>query len=155
MAYRLGRNMKLYRLTSGTRAAWPGTGAPSNLDLVTKAADVTLEIDKELVDVTTREGNGWSQNLVGTKDLTLNVTIPYDPADTDYEAFVAAAIDDSVIALAVMDDLIATVGAKGYWFDAIITNQSEPQPVKGVVVCTFTFRVALTSVPPARVTVGA
>src|SRR5574340_251704 len=95
----LGLDAKAYRLTTGTRAAWPASGAPTDLELMGNVKDVTINLETGEADVTTRAGNGWRQTAATLKDGTVEFEMIWDPGDTDFTAIQAAWSNGTNIAM--------------------------------------------------------
>lgn len=154
MAFKIGLEGKIYRQTSGTRAAWPGTGAAPNLDEVPNVRDVTLNFTKTEADVTTRGGNGWRQIVAALKDATLEFEMVYDTADADFTALQTAFFANTVIAMAILDGGSATVGTQGLWADFMIVGFEKSQPLEGAMTVRVSARPTYSAVAPAWITVA-
>lgn len=101
----LGLEGKLYRNT--------GSYASPTWDLVECVENVNLNLDKSTADVSTRGGGGWKQERTTLKQASLDMSLLYDPADTDFQALLDAWTGDEKVEFAVMDGPIATVGSQG------------------------------------------
>jgi len=154
MAFALGFDAKMYRQTSGTRAAWPGTGAAPNLDLISNVRDVTVTLDKTEADVTTRGGDGWRQTIAALKELTVEWEMVYDTTDADFLAVLASFTGNTTIALAVLDGGSTTVGTKGFWADFMISGAEKSEPLEGAQTIKFTAKSTYSAVAPAFITVA-
>jgi hypothetical protein len=152
MAFKLGFDGKVYRQTSGTRAAWPGSGAAPNLDLVDNIRDVTINLTKTEADVTVRGGNGWRQVVAALKEGNVEFEMVYDTADADFTAFIASFTGNTTIALAILDGVAATVGTQGLWADFMIIGFEKAEPLEGAMTVKFTAKPTYSSVAPAWVT---
>jgi len=152
MAFKLGFNAKLYRQTSGTRAAWPGTGAAPNLDEVPNVRDLKLSEDTAVADVSTRGGGGYTQEVAALKHVGATWQMVYDPSDADFTAIQTAYRTNAVIALAILDGTAATVGTQGMWFDAMITKFEMTQELTNAIVVDVEVVNAYSAVAPAWVT---
>lgn len=152
MAFKLGLDCKTYRQTSGTRAAWPGSGAAPNLDLIDNIRGETLNFSKTTADVTTRGGGGWRQVVAALKEGSIDFEMVYDTADADFVAVQAAFMDNTVIAMAFLDGLAATVGTKGLWADFMVTGMEQTRDLEGAVMAKFTIQTTYSAVAPAIVT---
>jgi len=152
MAFKIGFEGILYRQTTGTRAAWPGTGAAPNLDAVPNVRDVTLSVTKTEADVTTRGGNGWRQSVAALKEATLEFEMVYDTADADFTAFQTSFMSNTVIALAVLDGVAATTGTQGFWADFMITGFEKTEPLEGAMMVKVTAKPTYSAVAPAWIT---
>lgn len=159
MAFKLGFEGKIYRQTSGTRAAWPGTGAAPNLDEVPNVRDVVLNMSKSEADVTTRAANGWRQTAAALKDASVEFEMVYDPADADFvalqTAFMASTASAQTIALAILDGTSTVTGTQGLWADFMITGMEKSEPLEGAMVVRFTAKPTYSAVAPAWISVVA
>lgn len=152
MAFKIGLDCKAYRLTTGTRAAWPGTGSPSNLDEIPNIRDVTLSISKTTADVTTRGGNGWRLSVAALKEGNIDFEMVYDTADTDFTALQAAFLNNTVIAMAFLDGPAATVGTQGFWADFMVSSFEVTQPLEGAAIVRVSVVPTYSGVAPSWVT---
>jgi predicted secreted protein len=85
----------------------------SNLSEVTNARDLTLNIEKNMVDVTTRATNGWKAEKGALKTGSVEFSMVYDVTDTHMTAF----FTNATVAMAVLDGSDATLGTEGLWSD--------------------------------------
>lgn len=162
MAAKLGLNAKAYRLTTGSRATW-GTAdangmnaaaAPSNLDEITNAKDVKLSLEKGSADVSVRGNNGWAAKLGTLKDASVEISMVYDPADTDYLALMAAWLNNTTLACAILSGDKATSGTQGLWADFEVTKFDKDEPLTEGQMITFTLQPGLSTVAPQWVKVS-
>ena len=154
MSFVIGFDAKLYYLTTGTRATWPGSGAPANLDEVPNVRDLTLNLSKTEADVTTRGGAGWRQIIAALKDASVEFEMVYDNADADFTAFQDSFINNTVIPCAVLDGGSATAGTQGLWADFMVTGFEQQQPLDGAVMVRVTIKPTYSSVAPEWITVA-
>jgi predicted secreted protein len=124
---KLGMDAKLYLLTSGTRAAWPGTGAPTNLTLVDNVKDVALNLSTAEADVTTRANNGWKASVSTLKEGSVDFDMICNTSDANFAALQSAFFNRTSVAIAVLDGDKATVGTQGLWADFSIMNFSRDE----------------------------
>lgn len=150
MSILLGKNAKLYRLTTGSRASWGSANsegfaeaaAPSNLSEVTNIRDLSMPWTKQLADVSTRGSGGWTQQVGTMKNGEVTFQMMYDRADTHFMAFWSAFMADTTVACAVLDGDKATAGVAGMWADFIVSqfgkteNLTEGQMVDVTLVPT-------------------
>jgi hypothetical protein len=129
MSVLLGKNAKLYRLTTGSRASW-GTvnssgfasgAAPSNLDVVGNVRDLDMPMTKTLADVTTRDNDGWVAQVGTLKNGDVTFQMMYKPGDTNFMALWSAFLSDAAVAMAVLDGDKATSGTRGFWADFVVS----------------------------------
>ena len=115
MSIVLGLNAKLYRGTAGTTASTE----------VKNVKDLTVTLESGEADVTTRATQGWKASVATLKEASLEFTILYDTADTDFNAFQAAYFSNTPLALYVSDGGSTT--EKGLDADFTITGFSVEQ----------------------------
>jgi len=93
MGTRFGFEAKLLRGASGS------TGDTE----VKQVKDLTLNLEADESDVTTRASGGWKNVVEGLLDGSIEFGIPNDPSNADYQAFLNAFLNKSAIALFVTD----------------------------------------------------
>lgn len=155
MAFVLGKDHKLYVQTTGTRAAWPGSGAAPNLLEVTKIADLSFSGEAAVADASVRGGGSFRQSLPTLKDADVEFEMIYDSADTAVDFIQAAWLAGSVFGCAVLNGGSATAGSEGIWMDAVVTGFEWNQELEEVGKVAVTLKNALSNVALAWVTVGA
>lgn len=151
----VGLEAKMYRLSTGSRAAWPASGAPSSLDVVANIRDLSLGLSTAEADVTTRGGNGWRSTVQTLKEGTITFEMVWDTADTDFQAFQTAWANRTSIACAILDQDKATVGATGLWADFAVTGFEKTENLEDAQKVTVTMKPTYSAVPPEWVEVGA
>jgi hypothetical protein len=154
MGAKLGMQARLYRLISGTRAAWPGSGAPANLAEVNNVKDVTLNLEKGEADVSTRANNGWKATLATLKDGSIEFEMVWDPSDGGFSALKDAYFGDTSIALAILDGSKDVVGSQGLWADFSVLNLSREEPLEDAIKAKVTVKPTYSAIPPAWVVVA-
>lgn len=154
MANVLGLNCKAYYQTTGTRAAWPGTGAAPNLSLMGNVRDVTLNLERAEADVTTRTNAGWRAIKPTLRNGTVEFEMVWDTSDAAFTAMKNAYFNDTTIACAFLDGLSTTSGSQGLWADFEVTNFSRGEALEDAVKVNVTLKPAYSSVAPAWVTVA-
>lgn len=164
MLFPIGMDCKTYYLSTGTRATW-GTAdvdgvhegvAPANLTEITIVRDVTKSLEKGSVEGGQNRGSTW-QLVRGTyKTLQLEVTMSYDTDNAGYLALLNAYLDNSVIALALLDGAKTVTDVMGLWADFEVLSFSTPEELEGEMVVTVQLRpTGNTSVLPEMVRVTA
>ena len=124
MGEKLGMECKLYIDTT------PLANGPSGATWaeVTKARDVTLNLEAGEADVTSRANSGWRATRATLRDAGIECELLWDPSDAQVEALRDAYLQGDKVAVAVMDGDIATVGSEGFVANCSVTafNRSEP-----------------------------
>jgi len=105
MAHVLSQNAKFYRNT--------GTYATPTWDLIGNVKDLTLSLEKDETDVTTRASGGWKEFVDGMKDATIEFGMLWDTGDADFTAIKDAFTGNTAIEVLVLDGLVATAGSQG------------------------------------------
>lgn len=154
MPSKLGLEAKVYRLTTGTRAAWPASGAPSNLSEITNVRDVTVSLTKSEADVTTRGSGGFRLTRGALKDASVSFEMVWDPADTHFAALQTAFFANTSVALAFLDGSSATVGSQGLWADFEVMEFEKSEPLEGAQMVSVTLKTTYSAVAPEWADVG-
>lgn len=154
MSAKLGMQAKLYRLTVGVRAAWPGAGAPANLVELGNVKDVTLNLETGEADVTTRANSGWKATIATLKEGSVEFEMIWDPSDGGFTALKDAYFNNTSVALAILDGAKDVVGSQGLWADFSVTNLTREEPLEDAIKAKVTLKPTYSAVPPAWVTVA-
>lgn len=138
MAYRVGLDAVVYRLTEGTREAWADvdTDHLSELDDVQEPS-ITLERGEAEL---TRRGSAWALTLVALKRATIEITMVEDPEDANFEALRDAWVNGTSVALAVLDEDMDDSDVTGLWADFVVTSMAPGQPLEEVQTVAFTVK---------------
>lgn len=126
-----GRKCKLYYLTTGTRAAWPATGAPTDLQEIKNVkGDLSLGRSRSESDGSDR-GDEYEKYDLGRAQNEITFQLN-QKKDTDsiaaIEAFLTAHEAATPIVLAVLSGDSATTGIVGMYGDYAVTKFDEKQP---------------------------
>ena len=105
MAIVLSENAKLYRNT--------GSYGTPVWDLVPNVKDLTLNLTKSAVDVTTRGSGGYVESVDGLIDANVSFGMVWDASDADFTAIQTAFFAKTAIEFLVLDGLQATTGSQG------------------------------------------
>jgi hypothetical protein len=154
-AAKLGFAAKAYRLTTGSRAAWPASGAPSNLTEVSNVRDVGISLEKGEADTTTRATTGWEVVTGTLKKGPLEFEMVYDPSDSHMTALLTAFLTNITVAMAFLDADKVTVGTQGIWADWEVLKFEKMEPLNGAQMVKVGIKPGYSAIPPAWVTVGA
>ena len=137
MALRVGLEGSLKRGTAGT--------AIGTLTAVNNVKDLTLSMEKGEADTSTRAAGGWRTTLGTLKSATLEFGMNFDVADADVDAFQAAFLNNTIIALAVLD---AATG-EGLIADWTVTGFTIEQPLEDTQTVSVTCKPAYVSRNPS------
>ena len=110
MARKLGLNAKLYRNPSALTST---TYSASGWDEIPNVQDLTLSIEAGEADTSVRANNGWATDETTLKRGSVEFSMVYDTGDPDFTALKDAFMNNTEVAMAVMDGAIATTGNQG------------------------------------------
>ena len=135
MGTRLGKDAKLY---------YGAAGATATNELTT-ARDVTLNLQKGEADATTRGNGGWKATKAALKDASVEFEMLWDDADAGFTALKNAFINDTAIALAILD------GAGGHGLDAdfVLINFSRSELLEDMITVSVTAKPTYETRSPA------
>jgi predicted secreted protein len=116
----LGLDAKLYRNT--------GNYASPTWVEVENVKDVTLGLSKSEADVTTRKNGGWRAIVGALKEGVVSFEMLWDTADTDFQAFLDAWLNDTSIEVLCLDGSVSAGGSEGLraTFSVIQFERQEP-----------------------------
>ena len=134
MGHKIGSDLKLYYGAAGQQAT-------NELSIV---RDVSLNLEKGEADITTRANGGWKATAGALKDGSVEIEILYDPDDAGFTALKNAYINNTAIALAILD------GAGGHGLDAdfAVLNFNRNEPLEEAVTVSVTVKVTYVSRAP-------
>lgn len=151
-----GIEAKIYRLTTGPRTAWPGTGAHADLAEVSNVRDVTMNITKSEADASTRAGGGWKETVAVMRDASISFEMISDPDDAAYVALRDSFLGNTnSVALAILDRASSIVGAEGLWADFHVTEFSRSESLEGVLTTSVTVKPTRSGLAPEWAEVAA
>lgn len=123
MALKLGLDAKLY-IDTNTNFGTPTWSEVSN------CMDLTLALEKNDADVTTRGNNGWRAKVGVLKDATLDWKMIYDTADANFTKVRDAFLNNNNVHIAVMDGDIGDAGTEGFEAVMSILKFSKNEPLE-------------------------
>lgn len=145
MAYRLGRNCKLYRNT--------GSYASPTWTVINSARDVTLNLEGETADVATRGNGYWGADATVKLKASLDFELIWDPSDAAFAAILTAFIGVSSIELLVLDGAVATSGSQGLRATFAISKFTRTETLNEAVKASVTAQPTLADNAPSWYTV--
>jgi len=128
MAHVLAENAVLFRNT--------GTYASPVWDAVSQVKDLSVTQSKGEVDVTTRASGGYVEIVDGLKEASIEFSVLYDTADTDFVAILAAYHANTAIEFFVGDGAAAT-GTQGLRADCLILKADISETLGEALMCDF------------------
>jgi len=135
MAVKLGMDAKLY---------YGAAGSTASTELV-NVKDVTLNLETNEADVTTRGNQGWEATVATLKKGTVEWEMIWDTGDAGFAAIKNAYFNNAPIALAILD------GDDGEGLDAdfSITNFSRNEPLQEAITVSVTAKPTYATRAPA------
>ncbi len=126
----LGVDAKLYYDSAGM------SENPTWTEL-TNVTNVTLTLEKDTTDVTTRAAEGWRQEMGTLKNARVEFTMVWDGNDAGFQAIRSAYLNNTNIALAVLDGDVSGDG-EGIMGDFQITGFTREEPIDGALTASVT-----------------
>lgn len=105
MSHVLSENAKLYR-NSGSY------GSPT-WDLISNVKDLTLNLDKDETDVTTRASGGFKEFVDGMIDASVEWSMLWDTSDANFTAIRTAFFAKTAVEFLILDGDEGTAGSQG------------------------------------------
>lgn len=140
-----------YLLGNAAKAYWSATaltGANTatvmqNATLADNIMDLTLEVESEFVDATTRSeaANGWRSEIAVLKNGRITFDARWKPGDTFFEELKDAWLAGSTVTFAAMDDAKATTGSQGLIANFSVSF-SKTEPLMDIQKISVTLSVA-------------
>lgn len=147
-----GYECKLYRQTTGTRAAWPGTGDAPDLEEVECVITATLNLPMVEADVTTRRSNAMKETEPVVLDPSVDATILRERNDADFDVLWAAYVGKTSIAIAALDGPSDEAGSHGLWADMKIVSWVRSEELEDKAGYDIVLKPCRSTVPPELVT---
>lgn len=139
MAFRLGFQAVAKYQTDGV-AGSAGKNAATNI------RDLTLSIEKNTAEVTTRAAEGWRQFLAALKDAEVTFNIVWDTEDPFFEAISDSFFNDTVIGMAFLDQ--DTGAGIGLVADFMVTNFTRNETLEEALTVDVTLKPAYSATAP-------
>lgn len=130
---KLGLACKLFRNSGVTY------GSPTWVE-VKIVKDVTIPLEDEEADATTRGALGWEQIEPAIRKSGLEFQIVWDSADTNVQAILTAYLNRTKLDLAALDGAASGEGAQGLRAVMKVTKFARNEPLNGVVVIDVTIK---------------
>lgn len=143
---RLGLDAGLYRNSANY-------ASPTWVE-INNVRDVTVTLEKDESDVTTRGTGGWRARVATLKDLNVEFEMVAFAADTDLAAVRDAFINGTTLDIAVMDTEINTVGAEGPRAEMEVFSFSRNEPLTEGLTYSVSLRPTLGANAPTWMTVS-
>lgn len=132
MTHVLSQNAKMYRNT--------GSYAVPVWDEITLVKDLTLNVTKDVADVTTRASGGWKEFVDGLKDASVEFSTLWDTANADFTAIQTAFLGNTALEFAIMDGPIATPTQQGLRATMLVENFTRNEVLGEALMVDCTLR---------------
>lgn len=119
MSHVLSENAKLYYNT--------GTYASPTWTELTNVKDVTLNLEKDEVDVTCRSSGGFKEFVDGLIDATVDFQMVWNTGDAGFTAVKTAFFAKSAIAVLVADGVYSVSGTQGLRATCMVKSFSRSE----------------------------
>jgi hypothetical protein len=139
-SYKLGKNAKFYLADSTLSGNTDSDVTGATWTEVDNVRDLTLNMEKEEADITTRGNNGWSQTAATIKDGSVEFEMLWKPGDANFEAIKDAWLNDNEIGAMALDgdkDTSDNQGPAGNWS---VTNFSRSEPLREAIKANVTLK---------------
>lgn len=140
MAIRLGLDCALYYNSAGY--------ATPAFTEITNCRDVTLNLEKNEADVTTRGSNSWRAMVGVLKDGSVDFQMIWDTEDTAFTAIKDAFFNNTVIDIAVMSGPIDDAESEGLRAEMSVINFTRNEPLEEAATVDVTVRPTYSANPP-------
>lgn len=138
----LGMDAKLYYGTAPTTPETLAALSPSTLTELSNAKDVSLSMEAGEADITTRANSGWRATAPTLRECSVEFEMVWKPGDAGFAAVKAAFLSSGEIALAVLTEAHATVGAEGPVGNFTITNFSRNEALEEAITVSVTAKLS-------------
>jgi len=139
----LGLNAKLYIDDQSSYAS-------PTWSLVDNCKDLTLTLEKNDADVTTRGNNGWRAVVGVLKDATVEFQMVWDTDDANFQLIKDAFLNGDPVNIAAMDGLIATPGSEGLRALMTVTKFTRNEPLEEALTVDVSLRPTYVPADPAE-----
>lgn len=131
----LGMNAKIYQGATGAAVA--------TLSEMSNVKDVTLSLEADEADVTTRANQGWRATAPTLRQCTTEFEMLWKPGDPGFEAVKTAFLTSGTLRLAVLTGERTASGTEGPLGDFSIINFSRNEPLAEGVTVSVTAKLAV------------
>ncbi len=130
--YVLGKNCKAYYGTTALTSTDSETALTSATE-VSNIEDLTINMQKDVVEFNTRANGGWKTRVGTLKDATVSFTMVWKPSDAAFTKFRTAYLTDAEVPFWALDGDKVTEGSQGIAGNFNVSNFTRTEPVGDVV----------------------
>jgi len=128
-----GHDCKLYNNT--------GTHASPTWNEVSIIKDLTLTLEQNESDITSRSGKGYVQTAGTLIDASVEFGVTWDPAGTDFGQFQDAFLNRAPLDIMILDGDRTTTGSEGLQAFFVVTSFTRNEAVAEVVSAEVTLKL--------------
>jgi len=139
MAHVLAEDAKAYYNLTSTYGGTGTYGTP-DWDEMTLLKDVTLNLDKDEVDLSVRASGGFKEFADGLIDGNVELSMLYDTSDAAFNDLQEAFLNKTEIEVAIMDGDITTTGSQGLRVTCMVKSFSRSETLGEALMASFTLR---------------
>lgn len=127
--YILGKDGKAYFNETALAASSNGAMATSltGATELTNIQDVTINLSKDTVEISSRANSGFKQKVGTLKDASVTFKMLWKPSDAGFEAMRDAYLNDTEIAFYALDQAKTVTGAQGIGGNFNVVNFSRSE----------------------------
>lgn len=124
-------------LTGANQVAWTGDGDTVELNLV---QDLTLNLERNEIDVSSRSNNGWREFIGGLKNGGVDTSIRWDPGNAIFDFLFTSWQDATELGYFFADGAIGVTGTVGLLSNMKILTFTRNEPLEGALTADITLR---------------
>jgi hypothetical protein len=125
-----------------------GQGGGGSWIELTNCKDVTLNLERNEADATTRANAGWEATKAALRTGSIDFDMVYDDADAGFAAIRDVFFDvEAIIGIQVFDS-----GGKGLQADYTVTKWTVNQPLREVIMVSVSIKIAYSATAPSWIT---
>lgn len=132
MAHVLAEDAKLYYNT--------GTYGTPTWTEISNIKDLTLSVEKDEVDLTTRASGGFKEYADGLVDATVEFQMLWDSSDTAFTAMKTAFFNKTAVEVLVLDGDEATTGSQGLRATCMVKNFNRSETLGEALMTDISLR---------------
>jgi len=126
MSYVLSEDAKVYYNT--------GTYASPTWTEISNVKDVTLNLEKDEIDVTTRASGGFKERADGLIDASIGFQILWNNSDTAFTALQDGFFNKTAVEMLVLDGPQTTTGSEGLRATCMVKSFTRSEPLGGALM---------------------
>lgn len=130
--YQLGKSGKAYYSATALTAVAVAADVTAATE-VSNIQDLTINLQKDTVEVNSRANGGWKTKVGTLKDGSVTFKMLWKPTDAAFTAMRDAFLDDTEIFFTALDDAKTVTGAQGISGNFNVSNFTRNEPIGDVM----------------------